>query len=113
MPRQPFDNMEHVDILRSEILPEDATVIPIGCSIGAALALGYTVNRQEYVSGAVVVSGGIGGFEYDNEPAEDQLFSLADSHIRDGDVRGAANLQVRIWGDGPRKLSSLNLLAWK
>jgi pimeloyl-ACP methyl ester carboxylesterase len=102
-PRQPFNMLEHVDLLRAEVLPPDATVIPVGLSIGASLALGYTVSRPDAVSGCCVVSGGLGGFEHPNTEAEDRLFKLADTLIADGDVQGAANLQVRIWGDGPRE----------
>ncbi len=100
-PRPPFNMIEHVDILRKAVLPKDSTIIPIGLSIGASLALGYTVSRQEVVSGAVLVSGGIGGFDHPNTEAEDRIFKLAEALIADGDVQGAANLQVRIWGDGP------------
>lgn len=100
-PRPPFDMLEHVDRLRTEILPPDSTIIPVGLSMGAALALGYTVNRHDLVSGAVLVSGGVGGFEIDNTKPEDELFRLYENMSKDGDVHGAANLQVRIWGDGP------------
>ncbi len=100
-PRQPFNMLEHVDRLRQEVLPSEATVIPVGCSMGAALALGYVVNYSDHVAGAVITAGGIGGFHAENTPAEDKLFSLYDNLIKDGDIQGAANLMVRIWGDGP------------
>lgn len=100
-PRQPFNMIEHVDLLREAVLPADATVIPIGLSMGASLAIGYTVSRQDFVSGCCVVAGGLGGFEFPNTEQEDELFKLADDLISHGDVQGAANLQVRIWGDGP------------
>ena len=101
VPRQPFDMLAQVDQLREAVLPADSKVIPVGLSIGGSLALGYTVNRKESVAGAVLVSAGLLGFEADNTPAEDRLFRLAEDLLRDGDVQGAANLQVRIWGDGP------------
>lgn len=87
-PRKPFDMLEHVDRLRKEVLPADSTVIPIGLSIGASLALGYTVNRGDSVAGAAIVSGGLLGFESDNTPAEDRLFKLADGLIADVSTHG-------------------------
>ncbi|KAK5166471.1 uncharacterized protein LTR77_008014 [Saxophila tyrrhenica] len=92
-PREPFSTIEHLDLLREEVLPKEASVIPVGCSIGASLALGYTVARQGVVAGLCAVSGGVGGFEYPNTDAEDRIFKLADDLISDGDVQGAANLQ--------------------
>jgi pimeloyl-ACP methyl ester carboxylesterase len=80
--------LEHVDRLRKEVLPADSTVIPIGLSIGASLALGYTVNRGDSVAGAAIVSGGLLGFESDNTPAEDRLFKLADGLIADVSTHG-------------------------
>ena len=100
-PREPFDPIEHIDRLRQEVLPSGSTVIPIGLSIGGSLALGYTVQRPESVSGFAMIAGGLRGFEHANTPAEEGLFEIADSLIANGDVQGAANLQVRIWGDGP------------
>ncbi|KAK3707644.1 hypothetical protein LTR37_011992 [Vermiconidia calcicola] len=100
-PRRPFDPIRHVDLLREQVLPAESAVVPIGLSIGGSLALGYTVNRPEYVSGAIVIAGGLLGFEHSNTPQEERLFALDDSLILAGDVQGAANLRVRIWGDGP------------
>ena len=99
--REPFDPIEHIDLLRQEVLPPDSSIIPIGLSIGGSLALGYTVQRPDSVDGAVILAGGVRGFEHANTPQEDSLFDKAGALIADGDVQGAANLQVRIWGDGP------------
>lgn len=100
-PRPPFDPIEHIDLLRREVLPLESTVVTIGLSIGGSLALGYAVQRSDSVSGMAILAGGVLGFEYPNTPQEDALFEKADALIADGDVQGAANLQVRIWGDGP------------
>jgi pimeloyl-ACP methyl ester carboxylesterase len=100
-PRPKFDPIEQLDRLLAEVLPPDATVIPIGLSIGASLALGYTVHRRELVSGLATIAGGVRGFDYNNTPAEDELFNKLDSLTEYGDFQGAANLTVRAWGDGP------------
>ena len=100
-PRPKFDPIEQLDRLLGELLPSDASIIPIGLSIGASLALGYTVQRREVVSGLATIAGGVRGFEYSNSPDEDWLFRKIDSLTEDGDVQGAANLTVRAWGDGP------------
>lgn len=100
-PRPKFDPIDQLDRLLNEVLPSDATIIPIGLGMGASLALGYTVQRRELVSGLATIGGGIRGFEYDNKPDEEWLFSKIESLTDDGDVQGAANLKVRAWGDGP------------
>lgn len=100
-PRPKFDPIDQLDRVLQEVLPSDAKVIPIGLSIGASLALGYTVQRRELVTGLATISGGVRGFEYNNTPDEDSLFQKIDSLTEDGDVQGAANLTVRAWGDGP------------
>ena len=101
--REPYDIVEHIDALRAEVLPPSSNIIAIGLSIGGAVVLNYTIQRLESVSGVAVLAGGIRGFEYDNPPEEEALFSKAESLIKDGDVQGAANMMVRIWGDGPQQ----------
>lgn len=100
-PRPEFDAIDQLDRLLNEVLPADTTIIPIGLSIGASLALGYTVQRRELVSGLVTIAGGVRGFDFKNHPDEDWLFDKIESLTNDGDVQGAANLKVRAWGDGP------------
>ena len=101
VPREPYDAVEHLDQLRQTILSEDAEVVVVGLSIGGSIALAYTVNHSQFVKGLAILAGGLRGFEHANDPQEDALFDKADSLITDGDVQGAANLMVRIWGDGP------------
>ena len=100
-PRPKFDPIDQLDRLLNQVLSSDKTIIPIGLSIGASLALGYTVQRREITSGLVTIAGGVRGFEFDNQPDEDWLFNKIDSLTANGDIQGAANLKVRAWGDGP------------
>lgn len=76
-------------------------VVPIGLSIGGSLALSYTVQRREIISGLAVIAGGVRGFEYNNTPDEDWLDDKISSLTKDGDIQGAAIMKVRMWGDGP------------
>ena len=99
--RNPFDSVEQTERLRQAVLGPGANVILIGLSIGASLALAYTLAHPEYVSGLALIAGGLRGFEYNNDPREDALFDKAESLAQVGDVHGVANLMVRIWGDGP------------
>ena len=100
-PRPQFDPIDQLDRLLAEVLQPHNTIIPIGLSIGGSLALGYTVQQRGLVSGLAIISGGVRGFEYNNQPEEDRLFAKIDQLTADGDVQGAANLTVRAWGDGP------------
>ena len=100
-PREPFDAIEHLDLLRRNVLSDEAEVIIVGLSIGGSMGLGYTIACPESVKGLAIIAGGLRGFEFNNDPQEDMLFDKAESLIKDGDVQGAANMMVRIWGDGP------------
>ncbi len=83
------------------MLGQNANVIVVGLSIGANLSLAYTLAYPDHVVGLALVAGGPRGFECNNDPAEDKLFDKVESLIDIGDVHGAAQMQVRIWGDGP------------
>ena len=99
--RSPFDAVEQLERLRQAVLGSETKVIIVGLSIGASLALGYSLEHAEYVSGLALLAGGLRGFEYNNDAQEDALFDHAESLAQIGDVHGVANLMVRIWGDGP------------
>lgn len=100
-PRPPYNPVEHLELVRQKALPVGSQMIIVGCSIGAEIALGYTLACPQRVVGLVLVSGGVSGFDFSNDPAEDALFERADELVNYGDNKGAANIIVRIRGDGP------------
>lgn len=99
--RLPADHMGHIDQLVDHVLPAEPKVIPIGLSMGGSLALGYTVFYPHRVAGAAIIAGGLRGVDIPNLPEEDELFDQADALLEASDVHGYAEMQVRIWGDGP------------
>lgn len=90
-----------MEALIDHVLPANALVIAIGLSIGGSLGLSFTVYCPQRVAGVVIVAGGVRGVEIPNQAAEEALFERADALLEGGDVRGYAELQVSIWGDGP------------
>ena len=100
-PRPPWDPIEHLEQLRQSLLSADAKVIVVGLSVGSSYALAYTLAHPQHVVGLALIAGGLRGFDYNNQPEEDKLLEEAEKLVSYGDVHGAANLQVRIWGDGP------------
>ena len=99
--RKRVDHIGLIDQLIDAILPADSAVIPIGLSIGGGLALGYTVFYPHRVAGATILAGGIRGVDIPNTAEEDALFEQVGTLLDTGGVEGAAEAQVRIWGDGP------------
>ena len=99
--RKPVDHISLIDQLIVDVLPPSCKVIPIGLSIGGSLALSYTVFYPHRIAGAVIVAGGVRGVDIPNTAEEDALFDRVDQLMEAGDIQGAAEMQVRIWGDGP------------
>lgn len=117
--RTPVDHVGLVDELVNKVLPMNVKVIPIGLSVGGSLALNYTIYFPPRVAGVVVVAGGVRGIDIPNTVEENQLLEEADKRLEAGDMEGAAEMQVRIWGDGPlqpegrmNKTLRARMLAW-
>lgn len=117
--RKPVDHLAVLDQLINEVLPAGSKVIPIGLSMGGSLALSYTAFYPQRIAGAIIVAGGVRGVEIPNTPQEDALFDQVDALVDTGNVQGAAEMQVRIWGDCPLQPSSRlashlhgRMLAW-
>ena len=100
-PRQPIDYVRQLNQLVQSVVPSDQKVIVVGLSIGGGLALSYAIYYPDSVAGLAIVAGGVPGFDCPNTPEEDALFEKAEAMLEAGDANGAAEMQVRIWADGP------------
>jgi 3-oxoadipate enol-lactonase len=71
----------------------------VGCSMGGAIAIDFTLEHPERVSALVVAASGLGGFEAFDE--EDDWWAEReapiDAAIEAGDLEGAEDLRLAIW----------------
>jgi pimeloyl-ACP methyl ester carboxylesterase len=74
----------------------------VGCSIGAAMALDFAIERPERVHRLVLVGVTPAGFDAP-DPILDQFMAAVDEAEKKGDFDDAARLEVRAWVDGPRR----------
>ncbi|MGH2344296.1 MAG: alpha/beta fold hydrolase, partial [Chloroflexota bacterium] len=97
LPELPFS---HTDDLASLLayLGVDHPVV-VGCSMGGALAIDYTLEYQEDVAALVAVGAGLSGFEYEDPVERAQWSAIAEAGRR-GDHDEAAELILRMWLDG-------------
>ncbi len=71
----------------------------VGCSMGGALALDFALEHPEQVEALVLVSTAPSGFQMQGEPPRTLLEMI--SAAQQGDLERTAELQLRIWVDGP------------
>jgi pimeloyl-ACP methyl ester carboxylesterase len=89
------DLLDHLGIGRAAL---------VGCSRGAMIALDTALERPERVAGLGWVCGGIGGYQAPDEifdPREIALFEAMSAAEESGDFERTADLDVRVWVDGP------------
>jgi len=99
-----FSNRQDIVDLFKYLGVEKAAVI--GISRGGQIAIDFTLEHPESVSALVAVAAGISGFEYnagDNTQArhEFELFNQMDELWEKKAWDELADLQVRVWADGP------------
>ena len=73
----------------------------LGCSMGGATVLNFTLRYPEKVGALVLVGSAVNGFEPDVEPPKqwDELVAADEA----GDLERVSELEVQIWVDGPRR----------
>ncbi|MDB5078949.1 MAG: hypothetical protein JWP00_873 [Chloroflexi bacterium] len=76
----------------------------VGCSMGGRTIIDYTLDNPERVAGLVTVCGGLSGYNPEGEipPAMRKLWDEMDAAEAAQDIDKIADLEVRIWVDGPR-----------
>lgn len=82
--------LDALDVARAHLL---------GCSLGGEVSLDFALEHPERVASLILVSAVPGGFALQGEPPATLLEMLA--AVQQGDVAQAAELQVRLWMDGP------------
>jgi pimeloyl-ACP methyl ester carboxylesterase len=75
----------------------------VGCSMGGAAAIDFTLEHPEMVSALVLVGSGVSGL---NDPAlipeeAKRVWSQAMELMRKGDLDGMRELEAKYWIDGP------------
>lgn len=76
----------------------------VGCSRGAAIALDAAIDHPDRVAALVWVCGGVNGHQPPDaifDPAEIALFESMESAEAAADWERVADLDVRLWVDGP------------
>ncbi len=97
-----FSNRQDVAALLDHLGVAKAVVV--GCSRGGQIALDFTIEHPERVSGLVWVCSGIGGWEAPDElfkPEEIALWEATEAAEAAGEHERVAALDVRLWVDGP------------
>lgn len=89
------DLLDHLGVARAAV---------VGCSRGGQIALDFTIDRPERVSGLVWVCSGVGGWTPPDEifhPDEIALWEAMEAAEAAGEHERVATLDVRLWVDGP------------
>lgn len=77
----------------------------IGLSRGGVIALDFTLEHPEMVDALIVVAGGVSGYDSEIPESEMALFNEGETLWEDaqksGDFSKVADLDVRVWADGP------------
>jgi pimeloyl-ACP methyl ester carboxylesterase len=101
-PRPDRDFHHHEDLwaLLQHLGIEKTAVV--GCSFGGKVALDFALAYPEMVSALVLVGTALGGYAWTDEwlAAQDEAVEAAAAR---GDLAAAAELETRIWFDGPTR----------
>ncbi|MCJ1237505.1 hypothetical protein MMC14_005491 [Varicellaria rhodocarpa] len=110
-PRLPIKHYDHLAKVvkhlqtpaldKGEINNDFRKVIVVGLSRGGCIAIDFTLAYPNLVAGLVIIAGGVTGYEVANTAAEEAIFAQESIFQASKDSQGLANLNVRLWGDGP------------
>jgi 3-oxoadipate enol-lactonase len=91
--------LDHLDVSRAAVL---------GCSIGGAIAIDFTLAYPDRVNALIPVASAVNG--YDPEETDvaareerDRLFAEVNAAYEQGDFQQAAHLLAKVWMDGPKR----------
>lgn len=94
---EPYSNVRDLDMLLDALDVELTTLV--GCSMGGAIAIDYTLEHPDRVLALVPVASGLGGFEpleEEDDWWEDRQKPI-DEAIEAGDLDRAEELRLEIW----------------
>ncbi len=77
----------------------------VGCSMGGATAIDFTLEHPEMVTALVPVGAGVSGWS-DWSPQSVSLFAEMMDLVKKGDANGAFELSAHYWIDGPSREAS-------
>jgi pimeloyl-ACP methyl ester carboxylesterase len=103
MPDQPYANRDDLLAVLRHLAIQNAVLV--GCSMGGATAIDFTLQHPEMVTGLVPVGAGVSGWA-DWSPESAQSWSAAMDLVKKGDLDGAFELSARYWIEGPARESS-------
>ncbi|MDO8432762.1 MAG: alpha/beta hydrolase [Candidatus Binatus sp.] len=78
------------------------SAVLVGCSMGGATAIDFTLEHPETVSALVLVGAGVSGWK-DWSPQTFNHFGQMMRLIQQGDSASARDLEARYWIDGPSR----------
>lgn len=98
--KQPYANSRDLHALLAYLKIERAFIL--GCSMGSATAIDFTLEHPETVAALIAVTSGISGFEFsDNEPLA--LYQEHIGAIERGDIARASEVEAQYWLCGPQR----------
>ena len=95
---EPFSQRDDVAAVMDAVGASAATLV--GCSIGAGLALDFAIEYPQRVEKLVLIGVTPNGFDHE-DPTVDDLDAQTEAAVDAGDFDNAANIEVRLWVDGP------------
>lgn len=84
--------LQHLGIERTAVL---------GISRGGTIAIDFTLEHPEIVTALIAVAAGLSGFDGESTAAETAIFEEMEQAWNARDFERVADLDVRIWVDGP------------
>jgi pimeloyl-ACP methyl ester carboxylesterase len=85
----------------------DQTVV-LGCSIGGAIAIDFTLAYPERATALIPVASALNGYEPEETDVaateeRERLFTELNAAYEAGDFQTAAHLYAQVWADGPKR----------
>ncbi|MDQ6694742.1 MAG: alpha/beta hydrolase [Chloroflexota bacterium] len=99
-----FSNRQDLYALLTHLGVEKAYVL--GVSRGSQIAIDFTLEHPETVAALIPVGPGLGGIEEEPTPTEIELFDQTEAAEKAEDWPQVADLDVRLWVDGPDQPST-------
>ncbi|HET9110318.1 MAG TPA: alpha/beta hydrolase [Ktedonobacterales bacterium] len=72
----------------------------MGCSMGGAAAIDFTVTHPERVGALITVGSGLSGADHEDSPEQQALFKEGEQAQNAGDVARLNEIEAHIWCDG-------------
>jgi pimeloyl-ACP methyl ester carboxylesterase len=99
LPPKPWSPVADLLALMDQLSLETAHLV--GCSMGGALAIDFTLAHPERLSKLVLVGSAIGGFAF--RPEHAHLFAEAASARKGGDLKALNTAMLHLFLDGPAR----------